>query len=138
MPGRSFTRFTGKQRPASPPTLTIQRSGNVTISRGASEALGWPSHIVLLFDEAARVLGLQPAAADEPGAYALRLVSDKGTTRTFSFAALARAYGIPLTPSRRYRAELVDGVLEVDLSAEPLARSGDNQNGDVDGGTRGR
>ena len=101
-------------------TLAVQRSGQITIGGQALDALGRPTHVVLLYDAADRVLGLRPCGPDDPNA---RLISTKSATTAGGKVAAKAALGrLGLLPdrARRWQAVMEGGVLVARVGDEPL------------------
>ncbi len=101
-------------------TLAVQRSGQITIGGQALDALGRPTHVVLLYDAADRVLGLRPCGPDDPNA---RLISTKSATTAGGQVAAKAALGrLGLLPdrARRWQAVMEGGVLVARVGDEPL------------------
>lgn len=105
-----WTEYVDKGVPA-PVDLDVglQSAGVFSITKADMDALGEPSHVVLLFDEDERLVGLRPAGADTPHAYPVRKAS---STRTYlvSAASFCRRYGL-LGQRARFKARMYDNVL---------------------------
>lgn len=111
MPG--FQVYQRSRRPR-PPSVTIQRRGWLALNEPAFQAMDTPPFVELLYDLDERTIGLRPLAHPLPHAYPVRK-RGRGSFLVAGFAFLKR-YRIPHQASTRYVAEMVDGVLQVDLS----------------------
>ena len=96
-------------------SVTIQKRGAISLNIAAFEALDSPEQVELLYDREERLIGIRPATADTPHAYAVRGVGNKGATRVVSGKAFLSYYGIPRGVARRWTAEKRDNMLVVDL-----------------------
>lgn len=120
----NFTRFPRREHVRrSDPAITIRDRGLAVVNAAAWEAIGEPTHVVLLFDKEQQILGFQGASEATPDSYPLAPLSKRdASTRQVSVRALFRHFGIPLGTTRRYRAHVLShNVLAVDLREEPLA-----------------
>lgn len=98
------------------PQITVQRAGAISFNASAYHSMGEPKAIELLYDPKQRVMGFRAAPADAPNAYAIKpLGAGKASSRLVSARAFLQFFGIPFDTPLRYDAELVDGVLTVDL-----------------------
>lgn len=131
-----FERFDKRHlTPPGDPFLTLQKGGPFSMNRAAFEALGSPEAVELLFDREAQAIGMKPAPLKELYSYPVHRTGRPGRRPTnFVVAghAFVRYYNIDNTISRRYPAELRDGVLVADLkqggidaTAPPRASKGD-------------
>jgi hypothetical protein len=103
---RSVLPFAGE------PHVTIQRRGTLTLNAAAWAALGSPAAVELLYDAAAGLLGLRPAASDLPHvAFVRRSTRSAAGPWVVSAMAFVHHYGIDTSSARRWAARLVDGVL---------------------------
>jgi hypothetical protein len=99
------------------PTLSIQRSGLISLNRIAYRAFGSPVAVELLYDRAARVVALRPVDPRARHSYPVRPANRRGGgTYLVSAVAFTRFYGIDISTCRRWRATVCDGVLSADLS----------------------
>jgi hypothetical protein len=105
------------------PQLTVQAQGAISINAAAHRLLGDPTHIELFFDRDERIIGIAAAPADTPYGYPIRAQGAKGSTFVASARAFLIKFGIPYEVSKRFDAELVDGLLTVRLDAEAEAPS---------------
>jgi hypothetical protein len=100
------------------PIVAIHQRGIFAMNQLAFEALGEPVAVELLFDRNNQVIGLKAAERDDPDSYVVRhhtKYSHQVEGRSF-----LSYYGIPKEATgRRYKAELIDRILEVDLKQDP-------------------
>lgn len=100
--------------------LTIRKDGaSLALNRGAWEALGEPDRVVLLYDRRRGAVGVRPAPAEDPYAYA---VSRARGAFVVSGKAFARHYGIRAEAARRYPAVVEEGVLVARLGRDAHAQ----------------
>lgn len=97
------------------PQVTIQRVGALGFNAAATEALGDPEAIELMYDRKSRVMGFRKVPKDKPGSYPIRPVAPGAKGRVVSAKAFLIHFGIPFGLPLRYDAELSDGILIVDL-----------------------
>ena len=100
--------------------VTIQRQRNLSLNAAAFEALGEPSHVVLLFNEGERMIGIKPAAADVDHAYAVRKQA-RSNSWLFSAQAFLNAYHLVGESAVRYAAEKQGDMLVIDLKRQGVA-----------------
>lgn len=92
MPLQEFTDV--RRRVDRVPRLGVQSKGRISINAAGIEALGKPSHVVLLFDPGTLELGVRGAAPKESHAYRLTETGKETDSRTVSLVALFNHYGI--------------------------------------------
>ncbi len=113
---RNFEPFTERATPAATePTITVQSKGTFGVNRAAVDALGKPERVELLFDRAARMIGLRPADASISHSYPLRR-QQNSNSYVLGAVAFTHAHGIQTDRARRYPAIMEDGILIVDLN----------------------
>jgi hypothetical protein len=103
------------------PIVAVHKAGRFSMNQAAYDALGQPTHVELLFDEAASRMGLRAATSEDPHAYTLK--QPAGTSRYYITAtSFARHYGI--SPSKTYERDATPegGVLAIDVDATPRAK----------------
>lgn len=108
------------------PTLSIQRSGLISLNQTAYRAFGSPVAVELLYDRGARVVALRPIDARAQHSYPVRSATRRGGGPfVVSAVAFTRFYDIDTSVSLRWPATVRDGVLYADLTATatPLASS---------------
>jgi len=96
------------------PYVTIQHRGTMSFNKAAHHALGSPEAIELLFDPNEQIIGVRAVDPRVEHAYPIR-VTNAETSFIVSGRAFTHYYGIPTDISRRYPAEILDGVLCIDL-----------------------
>ncbi len=101
------------------PLVTIQKSGSLGLNRAAYEALGQPSYVVLMFNQAEQLIGIRVADQDTPHAYPLRK-QQQSESYLIAGRAFVGHYEIEHDSARRYRAEIQDGILTVNLKQDGL------------------
>ncbi len=113
----NFETFTRRMIPLSKdPFVTIQRRGTISMSASAHQLLGSPKSIELLYDATERIVGFRGVDEASEHSYPVRSVSNRTEGPfVFSGTAFAKHYGIDTSQSRRRKAQLVDGVLCIDL-----------------------
>ena len=119
----AFETFTQKSaRSGAGPLVSIQRGGVFSLNADAFAVLGKPSAVEFVFDPQERVMGFRPTTAESPHSYAVRK-----QRQTESYLVSGRAFskhaGISIEHAARYKAEMIDGVLAVDLKQNPVNAS---------------
>lgn len=102
------------------PIVAIRESGRVFgLNLKAYEALGQPKAVEYLYDPNERIIGLRGAERDVPDAYSIR--NHNGKRFEVASKAFLNHYDIPVSEvgGRRYKAEMTDGVLTIDLKQDP-------------------
>jgi hypothetical protein len=102
------------------PFVTIQKRGTVSLNAAAYAAMGSPEAVDLLYDATEKIMGFRPVdSAASEHAYPLRAQNHKDVgPYIVSGTAFVNYYGIDTTVSRRWIAEVLDGVLCIDLKQE--------------------
>jgi hypothetical protein len=116
------------------PTITIQKRGALSLNVAAFEALGSPSHVVLLYDRESECIGIRKAAAATPHAYAVRGVGNNQATHVVSGKAFLSYYDIPRDVARRWPATKRANMLVVDLRQPPMEVTGHSSRAHEGGG----
>lgn len=98
MPFQEFTDV--RKRVDRAPRLGVQSKGRVSINPAGLEALGKPTHVVLLFDPDAMRLGIRGATEEEGHSYRLTETGKETDSRTVSLVALFHHYGIQVDEDR--------------------------------------
>lgn len=102
------------------PMVTIAKRGTISFNKSAFAALGAPAAVELLYDRDERIVGLRPAPPEAGDAYPVRLASGKENgPYVISAIAFTKFYDILGGQSVRWPAQLIEGVLCVDLDGEP-------------------
>lgn len=91
--------------------------GEFVLSAAARKLLGCPDKVVLMYDHEHHAVGFRPAAPDEVYSYTLR------KNGVVSGRAFRLHFDIVITESRRYPAELENGVLVIQLDKGVAERS---------------
>lgn len=103
------------------PTLSIQRSGLISLNQTAYQAFGSPAAVELLYDRDARVVALRPIDARARHSYPVRSANRRGSgPYVVSAVAFTRFYDIDTSTSMRWPAMVRDGALHADLSARGI------------------
>lgn len=116
----NFEVFTRRMVPlAKKPFVTIQKRGTISLNAAAYAALGSPPAVELLFDPVEKVVGFRPTDEEAEHAYAVRAQSNKEVgPYIVSGTAFVNYYNIDTTVSRRWTAEVLDGILCIDLKQD--------------------
>ncbi|MGI8680221.1 MAG: hypothetical protein ACR2LX_16355 [Jatrophihabitans sp.] len=123
------------------PTVTVQRRGTLSLNKAAQVRLGCPVAVELLYDQAARVVGLRAVSATARHGYSLRSCT-RGDAGPFVVSAMAFLHFYDIAPDRtlRWDATLVDDVLCIYLDgpATPVTsnRASHLERQDEDAGQR--
>ncbi len=105
--------------------VTMNRMGDIVMSRVTYEMLGSPPAFVMLYDKTNRRIGLKPAALATRNAYPARVASRAGAKKIHGHR-LTREHRIDLPQTVQfYDADLdEDGVLVLDLRTAKPSRRG--------------
>lgn len=117
-----FVKFDKSTQPATTvPTVTVQRSGSISISRAAYLLLDSPAAVEFFWDAERNMVGIGPAEKDALGSYPVR-PNGTGTSQrgpvTVSAVAFTKHIGIDLTKARRWIVRLEEGMLVFDVTGE--------------------
>ncbi len=93
--------------------VTLQASGTFSMNEASYEAIGRPGQVDLLYAEGEEMIGFKPAEGS-PHSYPIKQQPNGRSFQTGG-RAFCSAYGIDTTKARRFSAELVDGVLAINL-----------------------
>ena len=96
------------------PLVTLQAKGNFSFNQAAMDALGNPEGVEYLYSPSEKILGFRPADPNDPHAYRVRRQARSLNYQSAGIAFRSH-YGIPKGQALRYRAELVEDTLFVDL-----------------------
>jgi hypothetical protein len=110
-----FELFTGQRPVILEPAITIQKKGAISLNRAAYAALGSPEAAELLFDPEERQVGIRKADPSAAHAMPVRPLGERGSSWLISGRSFAIYYGIPVDTARRWLAQVVDGMLVIDL-----------------------
>ena len=95
------------------PSVTIQKSGVISINAAAHALIGTPEVVEMLFDFDRQVVAFREAGVS-PRSYRLRVSPGSGQAQVAAVSFL-RHYQIEHETSRRYEPYVEDGMLCVDL-----------------------
>lgn len=95
--------------------VTLSKSGQILVNKAATDLIGDPEEVEVLWDATSKVIGIRPV----PGRTSASFTVSRGTTgsRTISARAFFVYIGIDWTVSRRVLVYVRDGVLYVDTKA---------------------
>lgn len=133
----NFETFMKRMVPlANDPTVTIQKRGNISLNKAAQVALGEPAAVELLYDSAAKIVGMRGVDASVQHAYPLRPQKEGIGPYIVAGMAFTRYYDIDTTEARRWTAVVEDGILCINLNDEHvITTSNRNGHGHPDGQT---
>jgi hypothetical protein len=107
------------------PFVTVQKKGTLSLNRAAFEALGSPKMVVLLYNPERKIIALRPSDEDNPRAYPVRRLGERGNTYIVAGTAFTAHYEIPTEPARRFQATKADGnILLIDLTSDSTVVTG--------------
>lgn len=100
------------------PSVTLQKTGVLSLNRAAMALIDTPTYVELLWDADRKVMGLRAAAEANPNAYPARPQNAKADKGPILVAAgtFAQYYKIELEASRRWTPFVEEGVLCIDMS----------------------
>ena len=104
------------------PQATMNRRGDITLSRVAWELLNCAEHCVLLYDRESQTIGIQPQRAAIRDTYPLTPMTPR-TSRKVAGAILAHQFGVSFEKTLRFVNPMIneEGILELSLAtARPL------------------
>ena len=117
MPFEDFTIRGGRARFGFP-TVTVMRSGGIALNKDAYDQIGNPAKIVLAFERETTRIGIRVGEASEAFSYPVRQVSvDSWWVPGRSFL---RYHGITRESTEKYRAQMEDRYLTIDLNDKPV------------------
>jgi len=115
----AFVKFDKTSQPATTvPTITVQRSGSLSISRAAYLLLDSPAAVEFFWDEERHLIGIGAADKDALGSYPVRPNGDGTSQRgpvTVSAVAFTKHVGLDLSEARRWVVKVEDGMLVFDV-----------------------
>ncbi|MEP6944687.1 MAG: hypothetical protein ABJA02_02135 [Acidobacteriota bacterium] len=96
--------------------VSINKVGHITLSRGAYQLIGDPSHVLMHYDDRNSVIGVTRTEPGTPGAFAVRL-RPGGCGCTIYITPFCRHFRIQMEGTERFDAPELgpDGVLRLDL-----------------------
>lgn len=116
----AFVKFDkGAQPSTTVPTITVQRSGSLSMSRAAYKLLGEPVSVEFYWDADRSMIGVAAAGKDALGSYPVRPNGspERGPV-TVSAVAFTKHIGIDTSEARRWVVKLEDNMLVFDTTAE--------------------
>jgi hypothetical protein len=96
------------------PLVTLQKSGHLSMNHAAFSALGEPEVLEYLYSEKQKKVGFRKGDPAAPHVYPVRKQANS-LNYQFSGIAFTRAYGIPHDTTRRFKAQMEDDTLVIDL-----------------------
>lgn len=117
--------------------VTIQRRGNFSLNRAAFKALGEPKAVKMLFNRSKRQIGFRPTTPDDFRSVPVRR---QGHSNSYMIAGLTfcKEYDIDTATARRYKVEVQQGILIIDLNASSTDATGPRFRNDVSEDLRGK
>lgn len=112
-------------KPDVAPHVSLDKSETIRINEAAYKAVGEPRWVEFLFDSEKQVLAIRACKTKRQHAYA---VGKKSKNKIISAADLFRKYSISVDRTRRFRAEVREGLLIIDLQG-PEAPYSHGKNG---------
>jgi len=100
------------------PSVTLQKTGILSINRSAMSLIGTPKQVELLWDAELKIVGLRGTSEDNPNAYPARPQSVKNDRGPILVAAatFANFYKIETKISQRWTPYVDGDVLCIDIS----------------------
>ena len=105
------------------PTVTVLSTKGFTLNKAAYDLLGSPGAVTLLYDPDEHLVGFKPSGSDSPRAYKVR-PQPKGPSVSVSGRSFIKHYGIDSSTTRRYEAQMSDGMLVLNLESESAEIAG--------------
>lgn len=103
------------------PFVTVQKNnGPLSLNKAAYELIGEPDAFELLYDKENERIGFRPVPITSPKAFPVRAQGANSATLVVAGQSFTKHYGIDTTVARRYPAQVVDGVLVLDLKGESV------------------
>lgn len=103
------------------PTMTVNRAGHIAVSASADVLIGTPEYVDLYYSPRPQGIGFKAGTAKE----GLKVSRNKGVPGfTLGAARFFEQYGIDYSETRLWRAQLIDGVLAINLEDAPLRPMG--------------
>ncbi len=87
------------------------------MNEASYNAVGRPDQVELLYDKKAKIIGFRPASDKSAHSYPIK-PQQNGRTFQTGGRAFCSYYGIEIGKARRFAAEMIDGVLAIDLKGE--------------------
>lgn len=110
-----FTKYWRKvdKREQDTPTVSLLKRGNLSLNEKARELLGSPSYVSLAYDRARCIIRIR--GEDEHSPRSTPLLKGTGKHFVVSGIAFRKHFGINLDLSRRYVAQVQDGMLFITI-----------------------
>lgn len=103
------------------PSVTINSQGKISLNKGARHALEGPEYLLLKFNAERRVMALEPCEAEDTRAHPIR---NHKMNNAYTYArSFLEHYGLSVSKTMRYEADLVGGALIVDLNQGDAVKS---------------
>lgn len=99
------------------PLVTLQRGGTFSLNQKAFESLGKPEAVHLLYDPTERIIGFRKVDRGDFNAFPMH-PQGSGQSYLVNGLSFCQFYEIPLGQARRYKAQILDDVLAIDLKGE--------------------
>jgi hypothetical protein len=106
-----------KPPPTEDPWVTRTKSGYFVFNRASYAALGEPAALQYVYSPSTQILGFRAADPEATNAYP---VYNQGHSKNYQSAAQAlhSFYGLSIDQTLRYKAELIEDTLYIDLKDE--------------------
>lgn len=98
------------------PLITLQASGMFSMNEASYEAIGRPEQVDMLYAPEDQMVGFKPAESS-PHSYPIKQQQNGKSFQTGG-RAFCNYYGIETGKARRFSAQLIDGVLAIDLKGD--------------------
>lgn len=96
------------------PAVSWPKTGRMMLNKAATEALGDPEDVLLLYDPETGRVGIRPTAGDDERR--VKVSSNGRTSRAIAARVFRRDFGLPESVlGRRYEPWVEDGMLVFDL-----------------------
>lgn len=103
------------------PTISINRAGHIAVSAAADAMIGSPEYVDVYYSAHPQGIGFKAGTKEE----GLKVSRSKGTGGfTLSAVRFFEHHRIDYSETRRWRAQLIDGVLAINLDDAPLRAMG--------------
>ena len=106
--------FDGFHKSWTPPSLTINRVGNLSFTRSAMKQISMPAHVILAYNRSQQTIRVQPATEEGPHTLPVRQVTGGYIVAGVAFT---KRYDIDTSVARRYGVSVQDGMLYIDLKS---------------------
>ncbi len=96
------------------PKVSVQPRGMISINQSAYRKMGNPEFVILMYDPAAGIVGIQ-GTDDENRGFRVRLASRSGSPAVLSASAFFNYYDLASNESRSWTPSFDNDVLIIDL-----------------------